>query len=824
MKLANSGRNLVTLSSALSLLCALVCVGSLPTPVLGQVTPTPLFDAKEWKEDPERPRTRSDRALSATDYRRALENTGQLAAMAQQRMPSDTSWSHIGPQGNYGDRNGRIAQIQIRDEGGLPVLYVGASGGGLWFNDTIQGDARWQSIGDELENPSVRAFAIHPTDPNTIFVGTGDRQRYDGAGLFQTTDRGVSWSEINTPGDPSHFDRIYYLPGGNQDMIACNSERIIRSTNGGTTWQTALPMNTSALAFSEVNPTLMYSWSMGDSTGIYRSTDSGENWQRVFTVSVPNGEFVSRSSMAVFEPDPNHAVLFGYTVDVDGKGVQEFVYRTTNGGNTWIDITPDDADAFNENQMFHAQAVTYHPSDSDRIYIASINLARTTNGGDTWQVDVGENGINIGHADVTHLQFSDLYGDDILWICNDGGIFQADLAGSSTVSWNGNASTGISCSQIDFLDAEAAMRVIGTQDNGIVSSYNAGANWSFVRGGDGGDVEITDVNAQEYYFNDGVYTNDPRWRTWIKPFGQAPVYTAHGGGDYLPQIYHDWMNQRVFTQTNGDSILVSPKGSVNNWSFVSQSMPGNRRIYGSVIDGNTLLIDYFKSQGNQRWVSILRETSPGNWTTTNKEIAPDGQQILEIASSAETPGESWAGLTGSSGEPKLLHTKDYWETYDDISGILADVGSVEAIAVTPFNSAQIFVGTDVGMYWTRDGGETWETFQNGLPIVTCTDLRYVLDPNNVGNDKLIVSTYGRGVWDRQIAGRTIIYVDRTFAGLVEDGSLQRPFDTVPEGLAALPNAGGIIAMRGETYPEGVPITISQKVEFRSYDMAAVIDN
>jgi hypothetical protein len=194
--------------------------------------------------------------------------------------------------------------------------------------------------------------------------------------------------------------------------------------------------------------------------------------------------------------------------------------------------------------------------------------------------------------------------------------------------------------------------------------------------------------------------------------------------------------------------------------------------------------------------------------------------VDQVYVSTENPGESWAGISTDSGWPKLLHTTDFWLHWTDITGSLAPVKRVKAIAVTPMNPKQIFVGTEVGVFRSIDGGATWAPFQDGLPVVQVTDVYYVPDPHRSGTDQLVVSTYGRGVYARPIAGSPLTYVDPNHVG-VEDGMFTNPYDTIPEGIADTPTAG-TLALRGDDHLIASPLLINSRMLIRSYDGSARI--
>jgi len=128
----------------------------------------------------------------------------------------------------------------------------------------------------------------------------------------------------------------------------------------------------------------------------------------------------------------------------------------------------------------------------------------------------------------------------------------------------------------------------------------------------------------------------------------------------------------------------------------------------------------------------------------------------------------------------------------------------------------MYAGTDIGIFRTVDGGHNWVPFMEGLPVVMCKRLKFIVDHAHagMGNHKLMVGTHGRGVYERLISSTAIIYVDKNFQGGGSNGSLEFPFTTINEALAAAPTEGAIIAIRGNVYAE--PMTIQKNVTLVTY--------
>ena len=746
----------------------------------------PVWLQRYWRE-----------SLAPDQYMRALELTGMLAAkeIEPAHRVDLTDWTPIGPIGAISRFNGRITGVYVAQQNSSQYIYAGACSGGLWRALASDGTGVWTSMGDGLPNPSVRGFAVHPTTPDDIIVGTGDYRRFKGAGMFRTTNAGGTWSPIPLPVTPTEFYRIIYLPGNANIVIAASSSGILRSTDGGSTWTVRLAGQATDLILHPTIPTIQYTSIIG--AGVYRSLDGGGQWSLLNPITAPFG----RASMAICRDSPTNIALVVENMSNSLQGV----FSTVNGGADWTNITTNLGN-FGGNQIWHAQAITYRPNNPNEIYVGSINLARTEDGGQSWSVG-NSNGIDIGHSDITQLYFSTASGDDVLWICNDGGIYRHQIGGS-TQDWDGNGVTGLRCSEIDFMDSKRSLRTIGLQDNGVMRSTNGGGNWQQITGGDGAGSSITDDINQSYWYsvNSGA--------------GDNSIYRVTSGGN--PQQigntdaaqYEQWFDQtsgKLYSTTATNLVSANAFDANPSWAVeTSLPIPSIHLVYGSPLDGQTLYITC-----TQPKVMIFRKNG-GSWSNSTYDFWGDGNTRF-VYVSKEVHGEAWIGLRRTTADSsRLYHTQDFGQTWTDIGGTtIRNVGYVRTLLAKPFNRNELWVGTDLGVFHTTDGGTTWAPYQDGLPIVQCTDLRYVADPGHSGNDLLLLSTFGRGMYQRVIATSPVSYVDQNATGFA-DGTFEHPYQSLVAGLSSTP-AGGTIALRGNGYPIGVPpFVMNTRLTLQSY--------
>lgn len=749
-------------------------------------------------EDPRRVQLVWSESLPPVEYMRAAESTGMLSVKQWERnQPAGPlDWTPIGPIGSVSRYNGRISGIHVRQQNSSQYVYAGGCSGGLWRALASDGNGVWTSLGDGLPNPSVRAFAVHPSNPDDILVGTGDYTRYKGAGMFHTTNAGATWTQVPLPAAPTEFYRIIYLPGNPSVVIAACSSGIMRSSDGGATWTTRLSGQATDLILHPSIPNIQYTSVIG--SGVFRSLDGGVQWSLLSSITTPFG----RASMAICRDSPTNIAL----VVENGSNALQGVFSTVNGGADWSNITSN-LTGFGGFQVEHAQAITYRPNNPDEIYVGSIQIARTDNGGSSWQVG-GDNGIDIGHSDITQLYFSTTTGDDVLWICNDGGIYRHTIGGS-TQDWDGDGVTGLRCSQIDFMDSRRAIRSIGLQDNGVMRSVNGGGSWLQVSSGDGAGCSITDDISSVFWYS--VNSGNGDNSVWRVTLTDPPQQI---GNTDVTQYEHwcDLSSGKVYSATSTNLVSANSSDATPSWA-VETSLPITdiHLVYGDPLDGRTVYV----TCETQPKLIILRKNGTA-WTSSIYDFGGDGQTRF-VYVSKEIQGEAWIGLRRvSANASKLYHTTDFGQTWTDISGTaLRSVGYVKTLVAKPFNRNELFVGTDLGVFHTVDGGASWQPYQNGLPIVQCTDLRYIVDPAHSGNDLLLLSTFGRGMYQKVIPTSPISYVDRNATGS-GDGTFEHPYQSYVTAVALTP-PGGTIALRANNYPASpLPLVIGSRFSFESY--------
>jgi photosystem II stability/assembly factor-like uncharacterized protein len=686
---------------------------------------------------------RAYEAARQVDYR-----TAKAAAVPM------TPWEFLGPM----NAQGRCITMAINPRNGNS-LYVGTASGGLWHGeisyDTLhQVVPHWQRVPFGYPVLGVKAIAIDSVDTNTIYIGTGEVYRYQnsrggvairttrgsfGMGILKTTDGGTSWTKSLdwSYADQRGVEQIRINPFNHRTVFAATTEGIFRSYDAGASWTNVLDtlMGEDVLINgSDTNNILASCGNFSTpGAGLYSSIDGGTTW---FPVSSGLPKF---SGKAVFEQsgsDPN-AVYVSMADSTSGAGG---FYKSTNFGWDWTTII-----AFPENQFgtmfgssgsaqgWYSHYIAVHPTNPNRIVFASVKLMRTTDG--------GTNFLGAGDAhDDHHYHAHDPKFPDILYEVNDAGIARSTDFGAtfenigyglvSAQFYNGFAS---SATDSNFALGAMQDNIPGWQYNGTVDWPNADIDevgWSA--------IDPTNANI--------VYDVTRQGQTVAKSTDHASTYpqmTAPAGiGAWNSPIVIAPSNTNVlyFGKTN---VFKSTTGGTS-WS----STPGS-----SSLDGNPALALAISSTSTD---TVYMATAPVNgpphcYRTTNGGTAWEditgplpNRYPMDLGVDPTNSAVVYA-VYGGYGTGHVFKSTSAGLSWGDITGTLPDVNT-SAVVVDPANSNHVYVGNDIGVYASTDGGSSWFPFNGGMPEAVIVSNLAICNANHT----LRASTHGSGLYQHKL--------------------------------------------------------------------------
>ncbi len=704
-------------------------------------------------------------------------------------------WREIGPT----IMGGRIADLAV-DENHPSTFYVGTAGGGVW--KTTSGGIDFAQVFDDPMTSTIGDVTLAPSNPNVVWVGTGEPQNRQssswGNGVYRSVDAGRTWTHLGLE-DTHHIARIQVHPM-NPDVayVAAmghlwgpNEDRgVFRTTDGGQTWEKVLYVdeNTGAidLIMDPNDPMTLFAamyqrqrraWGYnggGPGSGIYRTLDGGENWAEM-TEGLPQGDkgrigldiYRGNSDWiyAIVEAD-GRAPGQGRSFGGDASG-ENGVYRSRDRGETW-EKTSDT----NNRPMYYSQ-IRVDPNDSERVYTGGSSLYRSSDGGHNFTNDASD-GVHSDH----HALWIDPNDSDHLILGSDGGV---------SVSWNRSDSwyqlRNVPVSQ--FYEIGVDMRQPyhvcgGLQDNGSWCApsdtwSNQGIrtrDWYNVGGGDGfftvmhpsnprvmfsesqgGNVNRVDMVSMERQSvrPDAVDQNgeslDQR-RNWNSPI----IFSPHGANriyfasNYLfrsDDLGTTWerISDELSYAIDRESIeIMGVLGSAEQISLNDgQSNYGNVTAIGeSPVNENIL----YTGSDDGRLMRTM--DGGGSWTdvTGNVPGLPANTYVTRIVASHAAAGTVVAAFDGHRADDYaayVFRSTDNGNSWTRITNGLPEE-SVNALAQHPRAANLWFVGNERGIYVSLNGGDEW-FMMDGLPTVPVDDIKIQAREND-----LVIGTHGRGIW------------------------------------------------------------------------------
>ena len=708
---------------------------------------------------------------------------------AQRRQPANTpadalkvlQWRSIGPF--RGGRSTAVAGVASQPM----VFYFGGTGGGVW--KTTDGGINWEPVSDGsvFGTGSVGAIGLSDSDTNVVYVGMGESpirgNVSHGDGVYKSTDAGKTWKHIGLE-DTRQISRIRVHPK-NPDIVYVaaqghvwgpNADRgIFRSKDGGKTWQKVLFRSDKAgacdLVIDSTNPNVLYAgfwevyrkpWTLesgGPGSGIFKSTDGGDNWSEITrNPGLPRGTIgIVGITVSPANPDRVWAI-----VEAEDGGV----FRSDNGGRTWTRT--------NEQRNLRQRAWYYtriyaDPKNADTVYVLNTGFYRSNDGGRTFT------GIGVPHGD-----------NHDLWIApDDPNRMINSNDGGANVSFNG----GRSWSEQDqataqfyrvALDNDFPYNIYGAQqDNStvrIASRNTEGGidvrDWFDVGGGESGWIAPSPKDSNIVFAGsyDGLITRYDHHTGQLRDVNPYPDNPMGWGAADIKYRFQ-WNFPLVFSPNDRDTlysaanVLFKTTNEGQTWDIISPDLTRNDKskqaASGGPITKDNTSIEYYDTiftvmespvQAGTIWVGtddgLVQVTRDGgkNWSnvTPSKDLMPEWIQINSLDASPFDAGTAYVAATMykyDDNKPYLYKTSDYGKTWRKITNGIPDGAFTRVIREDPNKRGLLYAGTETGMYVSFDDGANWQSMQFNLPVVPITDLAI-----HKREKELVAATQGRAFW------------------------------------------------------------------------------
>ena len=677
-------------------------------------------------------------------YKEYLKTNPSKKSAGLISVTNSSSWTSLGPTSSGGGYagTGRLNCVAFHPSD-INTYWVGAAAGGMWV--TTNNGATWSCLTD---NNGVLAVSdiIIPSDyatSNTIYIATGDRDHWDNnsIGVLKSTDGGATWNTTGLTYPISNGAMVYRLlldPGNNQTLIAATSSGVYKTTNGGTTWTTQL----SAVSFidMEYKPgdfnTLYGSTTSG---AIYVSSNGGTSWTKSFS-----DVNAYRISLAVSANQPATV----YAIAANSSSGLYGIYKSTDSGATFTKVnsgTPGNLLGWaalgndTSGQGWYDLSISASPSNANTLLVGGVNTWRSLDGGVTWAIvnHWWGDGVPAVHADKHMLLYRN---DGYLFECNDGGIYSS---GDNGTTWN-NKTNGIVISQMYKLGVSQTTNsetITGLQDNG--TKLMSGGTWSDVKGGDGMECLIDYSNGNIQY---GTYvagqidrTTD-HWSTATDITAAIPGGLGATGAWVSPYLI-DPVNPQTLYVGYSDIWKTTDRG--NSWAKISSMNSSNKIRSMAIAPSNPQVL--FVADPYIIWKTPDNGTS---WTNITGTLPTGSGRITYIAVKNDDPTTLWVTLSGYNAT-KVFQSINGGTTWTDISAGLPSIPAYSIIQNKQTGTeVQLYAATELGVYFKK-GSDNWIAYNTGIPNVSVGELEIYYAANPI-DSKLRAATFGRGLWESPV--------------------------------------------------------------------------
>ncbi|MBN2416192.1 hypothetical protein JXO52_10135 [bacterium] len=720
-------------------------------------------------------------------YKRHLEMT--------RRSPfRNLPWQFIGPV----NTSGRMTDVAVvAPKGRNYTIYIAGASGGVWKTDNE--GVTWVPVFEHGMSTSIGDIALDPSDPNVLWVGTGEanifRSSHAGAGVYRSPDGGKTWqhkglTSTNTIArivvHPENPDIVYVAASGNE--WTHNPERgVYKTIDGGMTWEKVkyIDEETGAidLVMDPSDPNTLYAafWQRTrlkwndprcledhQHSGIFKTTDGGASWTPINDgLLAANHRGRIGLDLCAAQPRTLYAFVDNYEIygEYDGAETDSYgrprgkmikgatVYRSDNGGETWRQVskTDDYMTRLSSTYGWVFGQMRVDPVNPDKIYVMGLGLHVSDDSGSSFRALRGMHGDH-------HGLWIDPENTDYLVNVNDGGLAISYDGGENWRTFYDNLPL------VQFFnvmyDMDEPFHVYGSvQDHGSrrgVVDLSRGRGripaleWENAPGGEGSSHAIDPTNPDIVY-SAGFYGSISRTDLSTGEYKNIMPEMEEGS----PKLRGQWVAPFIISPHNpriiylGMQYLFRSMDRGDSWERISPDLTWNDPKKMGDIPYQTI---FTVSESPLKFGMIYAGTDDGRlhvtlnsgdtWKEITRGLKKD-RWISRVAASAFDLNTVYVAQNGKRNDdftPYLWKSVNGGKSWQDISGGIP-CGTVNVVREDPKNPDIIYAGTDLGVYVSLDRGATFYSLPGDLPTTFCHDL--VIHPRD---DIMVVATHGRGMW------------------------------------------------------------------------------
>jgi len=691
----------------------------------------------------------------------------------------------VGPYANLTYRligpaaGGRVARVA-----GVPgdgrTFWVASAAGGVWRSS--DDGHQWDPVFDGQPVSSIGSVTVAPSDPNVVWVGSGEANIRgnvgEGNGIYRSTDGGATWShswaaegQIGTIAvHPRDADVAFAAVLGSP--FGPSEERgVYRTTDGGATWQRVLFVDrdtgASDVCFDPSNPHILFAgtwqarrtpWSFtsgGSGSGLWVSRDGGSTWKRLQGDGLPEGIW-GKVGVRVAPSDGRRVYAL---IEADKGGL----FRSDDGGRSWSLVNPSRG---LRQRAWYYTTLTIDPRNPDVVWFPEVNLLKTIDGGHTVR------SVKGGGWDY-HDLWIDPSDPSRIIVGSDAGVSLSSDGGETWV----RPALPISQFYHVAVDTRVPYRVLGSlQDQGTVSGPSLAldaekillSEWHPVGGGEAGwvvpDPSDPDVVwAGEYLGLISRYDGRTRRRPSVGIYPDDG--DGHGAGDLRYRF--QWTAPIVISPHDPEvvyhaaNVLFRTRDRGQTWQAISPDLtrndPVKQRWSGGPITGDNTGVEFYDTifavaespvargviwAGSDDGLVHVTRDDGASWTAVTPPGLPEWATVACIEPSHANAGTAWVVADAhrlDDETPYLWKTTDYGASWERLGDKLDREVYLHVVREDARSPGVLYLGTERGVMVSHDGGESWQSLQLNMPTVAIADLV-------VAGDDLVVGTIGRSAW------------------------------------------------------------------------------
>ncbi|MCG6989128.1 MAG: hypothetical protein LJF06_13245 [Gemmatimonadetes bacterium] len=709
---------------------------------------------------------------------------------------SGLHWRLLGPF-----RSGRVDAV-CGVVGRPNEFYFGSVNGGVWKSH--DSGRVWEPVFDGQPVASIGSLCVAPSAPDTIYVGTGEATLRDsvgyGNGMYKSTDGGKTWTHIGLENtqhigrvevDPTNPDIVFVAAIGH--FYGPHPDRgVFRTTDGGKTWRKVLYKNESVgaidVCIDPTNPKVVFAglWNTrrppwfvyaptnGPGGGLYKSTDGGDTWKELTRGLPSNG--IGKSGIAVCPSEPSR--VYAVIDDLElppgapkpsgppapyGEGAtgQGGFFRSDDGGESWTRLSQD---PLLWGRGWYFEHVVADPKNADIVYVSNVIVARSMDGGHTWEAIRG----SPGGDDYHQAWISPDEPNTMIMSSDQGCIITQNARGKADeITWSSWLNQPIAQIYHVSVDPRFPYWVTGAQqDSGAVAVRSRGKfaeismrDWEPV--GAGGESGCTQGDP----LHPGIIYGGTGSRYDMVHNHMIPGTTRPPAGP--EQARSDWTQPLVLSPADpralyyADQYVYKSTDMAQTWTRISDDLTRPKPVIPPNLDAAAA--NQTDRNGKLGVVYTIAPSSllvPMLWIGTDdgliKVTTNDGKQWTDVTPPALTP---WSRITTIEAShfdfncayasvdrhqltdfgPHIYRTRDMGKTWQEITTGLPENGYVHVVREDPERQGLLFAGTERGAFVSFDDGDHWQPLQLNLPVTSVRDFQ-------IYDGDLIVATHGRGFW------------------------------------------------------------------------------